>query len=39
MPLDDGGKGIDDQEFGDAVMHQRCDGGVAQTEPADDDLQ
>jgi hypothetical protein len=39
MPIDNGGKGVDDEEFGDALVHEGGDGGVAETEASDDDIE
>ena len=39
MPIDDGGKGVDDKEFGDALVHEGGDGGVTKAESSDDDIE
>ena len=39
MPIDDGGKGVDDKEFGDALVHEGGDGGVTKAETSDNDIE
>lgn len=39
MPIDDGGKGVDDEEIGDALVHEGGDGGVTEAEASDDDIE
>lgn len=39
MPIDDGGKGVDDKEFGDALVHEGGDSGVTKAEPSDNDIE
>ena len=39
MPINDGGKGVDDEEFGDALVHEGGDGGVTEAEASDDDIE
>jgi hypothetical protein len=39
MPVDDGGKGVDDKKIGDALVHEGGDGGVAEAEASDDDIE
>jgi hypothetical protein len=39
MPIDDGGKGVDDEEFGDALVHEGGDGGVTEAESSDNDIE
>jgi hypothetical protein len=39
MPINDGGKGVDDEEFGDALVHEGGDGGVTEAEASDNDIE
>jgi hypothetical protein len=39
MPIDDGGKGVDDEEFADALVHEGGDGGVTEAEASDNDIE
>lgn len=39
VPIDDGRKGVDDEEFGDALVHEGGDGGVTEAEASDDDIE
>jgi len=39
MPIDDGGKGVDDEEFGNALVHEGGDSGVTKAETSDDDIE
>jgi hypothetical protein len=38
MPINDGGKRVDDEEFGDALVHEGGDGGVTEAEASDNDI-
>lgn len=39
VPIDDGRQGVDDEEFGDALVHEGGDGGVTEAEASDNDIE